>query len=465
MTALYTIAEILAATGGRGEAIASDTVSSISIDSRDIEPGALFVAIRGENFDGHDFVAKAIEAGAAAALVSEKHAEDLEGLPLIVVPDALEGLGALAHFARDRSTAQIVAVTGSVGKTSTKEAIRAALTGAGATHASIKSFNNHWGVPLMLARMPKDTQFGVFEIGMNHAGEITPLSRLVRPHAVVITNVAPAHLEFFGSLEAIADAKAEIFAGLEPGGLAILGRDHEQALRLIAHAEEAEAAILTYGISEEADVRIEDYAPQDGGGAAHIVGDGLDLTLSVPTPGRHTLVNALAALLVARAFGVPEAVAVETLAGHGAPEGRGAAFALGPDDNPLMLIDESYNANPVSMRAALDVFGSAKATSGRKVLVLGDMRELGATSIVLHEDLYLDVLAAEPDVVFLVGEHMAAMGAKLPAGLVAGRAQSVEEIAPLVLDALAFGDSVMIKGSNGLRLGLLVNRIRARFGA
>lgn len=465
MTSLHTIAEILAATGGRADSVSESAVTSISIDSRDIEQGALFVAIRGENFDGHDFVGKAIEAGAVAALVSESRAAELAGLPLIIVRDALEGLEALAHYARERSTARIVAVTGSVGKTSTKEAIRAALTAAGPTHASIKSFNNHWGVPLMLARMPREAVFGVFEIGMNHAGEITPLSRLVRPHAVVITNVAPAHLEYFGSLDAIADAKAEIFAGLEPGGLAILGRDHAQALRLIAHAEEAEASILTYGVAEEADVRIEDYAPHDGGGVAQIIGDGLDLTLGVPTPGRHTLVNALAALLVARAFGVAERTVVETLAGHGAPEGRGIAFALGPQDNPLTLIDESYNANPVSMRAALDVFGTLAAKRGRKILVLGDMRELGTTSIVLHEDLYLDVLAAEPDMVFLVGDHMAALGAKLPAGLVSGRAQNVEDIAPQVLDALAFGDSVMIKGSNGLRLGLLVNRIRATFGA
>ncbi|WMT85840.1 UDP-N-acetylmuramoyl-tripeptide--D-alanyl-D-alanine ligase [Pelagibacterium sp. 26DY04] len=463
MDALYSISEIVAATGGSAEGVAAGAVSSISIDSREIAPGALFVAIKGENFDGHDFVGKAIEAGAVAALVSREKAEALAGLPLIVVEDALEGLNELARFSRSRSKARIVAVTGSVGKTSTKEAIRVALEASGKTHASIKSFNNHWGVPLMLARMPADMQFGVFEIGMNHAGEITPLSRLVRPHVAVITTVAPAHLEFFPSVGAIADAKAEIFSGVEPGGAAILGRDHEHVERLIDAARAAGLAPLTYGF-EAADVTISDYHPTPDGGAARVSGDGLSLEIATATAGRHMLANAVAALLVARALGADVEKSVAALARHGAPEGRGAASLLGDRANPLRLIDESYNANPTSMRAALEVFADMP-TAGRRVLVLGDMRELGAAAEDYHAELAPAVVSARPDLVFLVGRHMGALDAALPAGLVAKRTQAVDEIAQDVLQTLAPGDSVMLKGSNGVRLGTLVARIRDRFGA
>ena len=463
MTALYSIAEVIAATGGMARDVAGEAISSISIDSRDIVPGALFVAIRGENFDGHDFADRAIAAGATAALVSRAKADRLSGLPLIVVEDALEGLYGLARFSRDRSKARIVAVTGSVGKTSTKEAIRVALAASGTTHASIKSFNNHWGVPLMLARMPRDAEYGVFEIGMNHAGEITPLSQLVRPHVAVVTTVAPAHLEFFPSVEAIADAKAEIFAGVAPGGLAILGRDHDHADRLVDAARGAGIGTLTYGFGA-ADVTIGDYRATPQGGTAHVAGDGLSLDVATATPGRHMLANAVAALLVARAVGADIGRALAVLAGHGAPEGRGAAMALGDPAHPLRLIDETYNANPVSMRAALEVFAGERA-EGRKVLVLGDMRELGAAADAYHQDLAPAVVAAAPDMVFLVGAHMAALEAALPSGLVAGRSQAVDEIAEDVIGALAAGDSVMLKGSNGVRLGTLAARIRDRFGA
>src|SRR5690554_5829778 len=270
MTPLHSIAEIIAATGGEARGIAADAVFSISIDSREIAPGALFVAIRGENFDGHDFAAGAIEAGAVAAMVSAEKAEGLEGLPLIVVPDALEGLYGLARFSRERSKARIVAVTGSVGKTSVKEAIRAIMVAHGRTHASIRSFNNHWGVPLMVARMPADTEYGVFEIGMSAAGEITPLSQLVRPHVAVITTVAPAHLEFFASEAAIADAKAEIFAGLEPGGRVILGADHPNIGRLRDHARNARVDAVAYGFDAQADVRLEGYRGNAEGGGARL---------------------------------------------------------------------------------------------------------------------------------------------------------------------------------------------------
>lgn len=463
MAALHTIEDILRATGGRAENVAATEIGSISIDSREIEPGALFVAIKGETFDGHDFAAKAVAAGAAAALVSEKRAGGLAGLPLIVVPDALDGLYGLARFARERSRARIVAVTGSVGKTSTKEAIRQVLSAAGQTHASIKSFNNHWGVPLMLARMPASAQFGVFEIGMSAAGEITPLTRLVRPHAAVVTSVAPAHLAFFDSVAAIAEAKSEIFSGLEPDGIAIIGHDHEHVGHLVRRAEECGASALTYGFDERADVRIEDYHAVAGGGAAHIVGNGLAVDLRVRTPGRHMLANAVAALLVARAFDVDLGTVTRTLGTIGAPEGRGAMTRLGPPEHPLTLIDESYNANPASMRAALDVFSQIDAHGGRRILVLGDMRELGSTSRELHAELYLDVIAAEPDGVFLVGEEMKALADKLPTRLVLDVVPNVAAVIPRVIETLALGDSVMVKGSNGLRLAALVAEIRRQF--
>lgn len=464
MTPLYSIGDIIAATGGEARGIAAEAVSSVSIDSRETEAGALFVAIRGENFDGHDFAARAVEAGAVAALVSAEKAEGLTGLPLIVVPDALEGLVALARFSRARSRARIVAVTGSVGKTSVKEAIRAILSARGRTHASIKSFNNHWGVPLMLARMPEDAEYGVFEIGMNHAGEITPLSQLVRPHVAVITTVAPAHLEFFNSEAEIADAKAEILAGLEAEGKIVLGADHPHIGRLLEHAGTNGATSLTYGFSESAQVRISDYRAEGQGGRGRVRGDGMDVELTVATPGRHTLANAVCALLAAREAGVPVETAVKVLAAHGAPEGRGLAYRLGAEPNPLVLIDESYNANPASMRAALEVFGQTAAPGGRRLVVLGEMRELGSAADALHAELATSVLEASPDAVWLVGGHMAALAEALPEGLVAGHATTTAEIAPAIIGALAYGDLVMVKGSNGIRLGALVAQIRSQFG-
>ncbi|WP_338609918.1 UDP-N-acetylmuramoyl-tripeptide--D-alanyl-D-alanine ligase [Pelagibacterium nitratireducens] len=462
MSALYGIDEILAAAGGEARDVAADRVSSISIDSRELAPGALFVAIRGENFDGHDFVAEAIKAGAVAALVSRDRAEALSGLPLIVAEDALAGLYGMAAFSRSRSKASIIAVTGSVGKTSTKEALRVALEANGRTHASIRSFNNHWGVPLMLARMPADTEYGVFEIGMSAAGEITPLSKLVRPHVAVVTTVAPAHLEFFASEAAIADAKAEIFSGVEPDGRAIIGTDHRHVERLTTAAAAAGLSTMTYGFAT-GDVTISNYRATQGGATGHIEGHGLSFEVAIATAGRHMLANAVAALLAARAVGGDVEKSLAALASHGAPEGRGAAALLGDPGNPIRLIDESYNANPTSMRAALEVFAQMPAP-GRRVLVLGDMRELGAASADYHTALADSVVAARPDRVFLVGEHMAKLADALPAALVAGRAQGVDEIADAVLETLAPGDSVMLKGSNGVKLGALVARIRDRFG-
>ncbi|HEY4202655.1 MAG TPA: UDP-N-acetylmuramoyl-tripeptide--D-alanyl-D-alanine ligase [Devosiaceae bacterium] len=463
MARLFTVEEILAATGGRGEGLTGDGISSVSIDSREIGPDALFVAIRGDRFDGHDFVPVALENGAAAAMVSSAKADGL-GDRLIVVPDALQGLIDLARAARERSRGAFVAVTGSAGKTTTKEAIRAVLSAAAETHASIRSFNNHWGVPLMLARMPRTAQFGVFEIGMNHGGEITPLTRLVRPHIAVITTVAAAHLEFFDSVADIARAKAEIFAGMEPGGTAVLNADHDYLDVLLDEARLAGVGkVVTYGFAENSDWRIAGIDTEAGATVATVVHGEETLRLSLQVAGRHMAANAVAALAVAHQLGVEPEVAMRALAGFVAPEGRGQALRLGPADKPLVLIDESYNANSASMAAALDVFADQDAPEGRKVLVLGDMLELGAHGPALHRALKDAVLAAKPDAIFLVGQSMAALADALGPDAVDGYVETVDEIAESVVQRLAYGDTVMIKGSNGVRLSGLVKTIRERF--
>lgn len=305
MAPLWTVAEVVAATGGRAEALHEGDITAVSIDSREIEPGALFVAIRGDVHDGHAFVERALSSGATAAIVSDEWFDANGGERLIVVPDPLQALRDLGKAARARSDAFIVAVTGSAGKTTTKEAIRTVFQAAGPTHFSIKSFNNHWGVPLMLARFSRDARFGVFEIGMNHKGEITPLVGLVRPHLAVITTVAAAHLEFFNSVAEIAEAKAEIFTGLEPGGTALLNADHGHLHVLLNKATETGVSdVVTYGFSDGTDWHIE--APGQEGGRTHAVvaHGGERVALDLKVKGRHMVANATAALAAARLAGI-----------------------------------------------------------------------------------------------------------------------------------------------------------------
>jgi UDP-N-acetylmuramoyl-tripeptide--D-alanyl-D-alanine ligase len=462
MTALFSRDELVAATGGRDLGL-PDGVFSISIDSREIEPEALFVAIKGDRFDGHDFVGTALENGATAVMVAEERAGGLSG-PLLVVPDPLEGLRALARAARERSRARIVAVTGSVGKTTTKEGLRLAFSAAGDTHASVKSFNNHWGVPLTLARLPRKADFGVFEIGMNHAGEITPLVAMVRPHIAVITAIAPAHLDAFGSLEGIARAKAEIFSGLEPGGIALLGADHEQLDLLREEARKASVeTVVTYGFAEGCDWQVTDYEPLGDQGSAEIRRGDERYRLTIAAPGRHMMANAAGALAAAVLSGIEPAVALGALSGFGAQAGRGQKALLGDAQNPLVLIDESYNANTASMRAALEVFAGQAAPGGRKVIVLADMLELGRESPALHASLADAVGQSGADRVYLVGEGMGALAEALGSGRVTLHVKSAEELAEPLLDSLAYGDAVMVKGSNGMRLAGLVQKIRDKF--
>jgi UDP-N-acetylmuramoyl-tripeptide--D-alanyl-D-alanine ligase len=453
-------------------------VTGVSIDTRTLRPGELFFAIKGDNSDGHDYVAAAFKNGAAAAVVDEAHADAFRGLgTLYVVHDVLKSLGGLAVAARKRSRARIVAVTGSVGKTSTKEALRKVLSAAGPTHASDKSYNNHWGVPLMLARLPESARFAVFEIGMNHAGEITPLVAMVRPHVAVVTNVAPVHLEHFAGVEDIARAKAEIFSGLVKGGVAIINRDNGTFGLLEAAAQQSLAGhVLSFGADEGADARLLRFEGQDNFSriSARILGQELQFTLGAP--GRHLAINALAVLLAARSVGLDLARASASLVLFAAPQGRGSRERLRLDrqtpDSEFLLIDESYNANPASMEAAIDVLGAAQVSTGgkvsgggRRIAALGDMLELGPAAAELHVALGEALSRNGVDLVFAAGPLTRHLFDSLPEQKRGGWAEDAARLEPQVVEALAPGDVVMVKGSNGSRMHALVAGLKARFGA
>jgi UDP-N-acetylmuramoyl-tripeptide--D-alanyl-D-alanine ligase len=459
---LWTAADAAAATGGRNTA--NWRAAEVSIDSRTVEAGNLFVALRGPNRDGHDFVGAALARGAAAAVVDREPAGLPAAAPLLCVADTFAGLNALAAAARARGRARIVAVTGSVGKTGTKEALRLALAADGPIFASPGNLNNHWGVPLSLARLPPDAAYGVFEIGMNHPGEIAALARLVRPHVAVITTVEPVHLGFFESVEAIADAKAEIFLGLEPGGVAVLNRDNPHYLRLSAAAMRAGAAeVIGVGAHPEAAVRLVDCVLDPEGSTFDAAFRGTMLRCRLPVPGRHWIANGLAVLGVAAAVGADPAAAAAALGQLEALPGRGRHHRLVWRDGTLTLIDESYNASPAAMAAALAVLAAAEpAVGGRRVAVLGDMLELGAAAAELHRGLARPLAAAAVDRVFLVGTAMAALDEMLTEPVRGGLWRSAEEAIPALVEFLRPGDVVMIKGSHGARVDRIVERLCAQ---
>jgi UDP-N-acetylmuramoyl-tripeptide--D-alanyl-D-alanine ligase len=453
MTALWTSDEIAAATGGT--ASASFEVTGVTFDSREVEPGTLFVAMPGTVHDGHQFVAQAFAQGAAGALVSRPAAG-----PHVLVEDVPTALEALGRAARDRVNAVVIGVTGSVGKTSTKEALFAALDrcAPGRVHRSVKSYNNHTGVPLSLARMPRDSQYAVLEMGMNHAGEIAALTRLVRPHVALVTAIAPAHIENLGSMEAIADAKAEIYEGLEPEGTAIMPNDTPHRDRLLRAARRHAESIVTFG-SGDADVHAKHAVTADGGGSlitAALLGS--DLTFTISQRGDHWVSNALAVLAAVEAVGGDLAVAGLALADMGGLKGRGERHHIPLDGGEALLIDESYNANPASMAATLKSLG-AENVAGRRIAVLGPMRELGEHSPALHAALAEPVRAASVDEVILVGEDMRPLADALDSSFHVMLVDSVEAATDALVATLRPGDAVLVKASNSIGLARLVERV------
>lgn len=476
--ALWTAEEIAQAVGGQ---VAGDfAVSGVSIDTRTVEPGDLFVPLVGAR-DGHDFVPQAVANGAAGVLAAK--AVDA---PAVMVEDTFKALEALGVAARERAPqCKRGAVTGSVGKTSVTRAIEAGLRLAGKAHASVKSYNNHIGVPLTLARMPRDTERAVFEIGMNHEGEIVPLSGFVQPHAVAITTVGPVHIENFPDGEAgVARAKAEIFAGLAPGGVAVLNADNRWFDFLKAEAEKVGATVWSFGSSPGCTAQLISFSPdlpgesrgpddkaasaQDESGSRHSPGRsvvravlrGEPTTFSLLQTGVHWGPNSLCVLLMLEALDVPRDTALAALAAFAPIEGRGAEKTIRIPGGAFTLVDESYNANPVSMQAALKTLGARKV-AGRRVVALTDMLELGEDSARFHAELAEPIGAADVDAVFLAGVHMKSLWEALPPTRRGGYAEVTEKLTSVLAGAVQPGDVVMVKGSNGSKAGVLAAALAA----
>ena len=450
MSALWTSDEIAAATGGT--ASTRFEVTGVTFDSREVGPGDLFVAMPGSVYDGHEFLDGAFAAGAAGAIVSRPIAA-----PHVLVEDTFAALQALGRASRERTSATILGVTGSVGKTSTKEALYAALdrNRPGKVHRSVKSYNNHTGVPLSLARMPADAEFGVFEMGMNNSGEIRALTAQVRPHLALITAIAPAHIENLGSEEAIADAKAEIFESLEPDGIAIIPNDTAHRNRLVKAARRYADRIITFG-SGDADVHAVHAVSAEGGGS--LISAALldcELTFTISQRGAHWVSNALAVLAAVEAVGEDVAVGALALSDMAGLTGRGERHVIPIDGGELLLIDESYNANPASMTATLKSLGEEKDVS-RRIAVLGPMRELGEHSDALHAGLAPAVTEARVERLILIGEEMRPLAEKLIGSVSLDLVSSVDEATEALRRMLRPGDAVLVKASNSVGLAKLV---------
>ena len=454
MSVLWTSAEIETATGGRASAPFEAT--GVTFDSREVQPGDLFIAMPGTVHDGHKFVAGAFDAGAVGAIVSQP----VDG-PHVLVEDTAAALEALGRASRERSKACIVGVTGSVGKTSTKEALYAALDriGGGRAHRSVKSYNNHTGVPLSLARMPREAVFAVLEMGMNNKGEIAALTRQVRPHLALITAIAPAHIENLGSEEAIADAKAEIFEGLQPGGTAIIPNDSPHRDRLVKAARRYAENIITFGHGD-ADVHaLHAVRSRDGGSLISACLLERELTFTISQRGDHWVSNALAVLAAVEALDQDVAVAGLALADLGGLKGRGERHQIAVNGGEILLIDESYNANPASMAATLKSLGSELGID-RRIAVLGPMRELGEHTAALHAGLAPSVLDAHVDRLILIGNEMRPLAEKVVGKVGVDIADSVDQAADALLSMLRPGDAVLVKASNSVGLARLVERVK-----
>lgn len=446
---LWTAEDAAAATGGRAQG--DWTATGVSIDTRTIRPGDLFVALTDVR-DGHDFVAQALDKGAAAALVSRIPDRLAPDAPLLLVPDVLAALESLGRAGRARMAGKVIAITGSVGKTSTKDMARVALTGQGRIHAAEASYNNHWGVPLTLARMPRDTDFAIVEIGMNHPGEIAPLSRLARPHVAMITTVAAAHLEAFGAIEGIAREKGAIFQGLEPIGHAIIPEDLPVTQILRDCADDAGALVMGFGRDGQAKLvqaKTDDGALTCG---ARIGGETVDFTLQ--TTGAHFAMNAVGVLAALAAAGADLKEAAKRLGDWLPPKGRGAVENLAG----IRLIDDAYNANPTSLSAGLATLAGLQG--GRRVAILGDMLELGEDEIAMHRDMANDPAMAQVDLVHSAGPRMRHLHDALPPAKRGIWAQTAEELASRATELTGSGDIVLVKGSKSSKISTVVDALR-----
>jgi len=464
---LWTVEDMRAAMNARLVGEVAHDVTGLSIDTRTLQQNEAYFAIKGDVHDGHKFVANAYASGAGVSVVSEDWLDKLEGEtgPLLVVKDVLVGLEDLGRAGRARTEAKIVAVTGSVGKTTTKEALRTALSASGKVHAAVASFNNHWGVPLTLARMPQETQFGVIEIGMNHPGEITPLVKMAQPHVVIINNVAAVHLGAFKDVDEIAHAKAEIFDGLLEGGTAVLNGDDERIDLLCDLAGKANVSnIVKFGEAEDADVHMDKLVLHGTCSCltANVLGDAM--VVKVGAPGRHIAQNALAVLATCKLMGADLAKAGLALADLEAVKGRGQRHRLKHGDDRIILIDESYNANPTSMRAALALLAAANVKGrGRRIAVMGDMLELGPTSQELHADIWEAVVEHGIDKVFLAGPEMEALQNSLQGKVETVHALTIDAlIAPIKQDLIS-GDVIMAKASLGMAFARLIDDLLQTF--
>lgn len=460
---IWTAKDAIKATGG---ICASQDwyANGISIDTRTIRKNDIFVALVGENGDGHDYVGQAIEKGASVAIVTKK-IKSVDEAKLLIVKDTLKAMEDLGRAARTRTSAKIIGITGSVGKTGTKEMLATAFGALGQTHASVKSYNNHWGVPLSLSSMHAGTDFGIFEMGMNHAGEITPLTKMVKPDIAIITTIAPVHIEHFeNGIDGIINAKAEIFEGVVENGDVILNCDIESFDILKAKAEAKKLKVYSFGEHEGASARIIDCLEAANGSRvkANILGEEVNFNLQIA--GRHIVCNAMAILLAVKLVGEDVQKAAKALVHQEPIIGRGKREIIPTQekDNPIILIDESYNASPVAMNAAFKVLALIDpGRGGRRIAILGDMLELGKDSIKMHTDLALPLKTCNVDLVYTCGKNMKKLYEQLPSNQRGIHKDSSRELAQIVPDVLVPGDVVMVKGSLGSKMGLVVEALRA----
>ncbi|KEC54615.1 UDP-N-acetylmuramoyl-tripeptide--D-alanyl-D-alanine ligase [Bartonella koehlerae] len=464
MKALWDKQSLIAAIDGYAIGDIPETFSGVSIDSRTLIEGDIFFCIKGHHLDGHDFAVQAYERGAGVLIVAENRLTDMEKIsaPLIVVPDVLQALEKLAKAARKRSKAKIIAVTGSVGKTTTKEVLKQVLATVGKVHANSASLNNHWGVPLTLARMFTESDYGIFEIGMNHKDEIRPLVKLVHPHVVLITHISAAHMGFFKNLEEIADAKAEIFEGLDEEGIAVLNADNDFFPYLVQKAKQCGVKkILSFGETKNSDYQARNIRLLTDYSCMIVSISGQDRAIKIGAPGRHIAQNSLAVIAVCDVIGVDLEPILLSLSYFSLQKGRGVRYRLSlPSGGEFYLIDESYNANPASMRAALDLLAIGPVgVEGRRIAILGDMLELGAYSEKLHRDLVKPVYLSGANPVFLFGEVMKFLATDLAAYVKVHYAENIEKILPLILAEISTGDLLMIKSSHSLHSSDIVTAL------